>query len=57
MAPTVMGAMNPPIPPAVMIQPQAIATFSGVIYGSSIGNVRRMGKYSHEPSPNITIEA
>ena len=54
-APTTRGDINAPTPEVVIIQPQTIATFCGVIPGSSIGSVMITGEYSHEPSPtNIT---
>ena len=56
-APTSSGARNMQKPETVMINPQTMPTFSGVIPGSAMGNDKRVGTYSHEPMPKTAMEA
>ena len=56
MAPTIMGAMNIPMPEKVMKEPQITATLSGVAPGSRMGTVSRVGTYSQEPMPSATTD-
>ena len=56
-APTNKGDKNMQNPETVRINPQMMATFSGVMPGSSMGKDRRVGTYSQEPIPKTTMEA
>jgi hypothetical protein len=54
--PTSKGETNMPNPAAVIMNPQTIATFSGVIPGSSMGRDNKVGTYNQEPIPKVMMD-